>query len=74
MGCCDKPIAIATGWAYLALGVNEDLSKQRLKICNNCPYKQGNTCKQCGCTLDAKTRLPAEFCPIHKWEAQTTVK
>lgn len=58
---------IATGYAYLALGVNPELSKKRMKICNNCPFVvQGIICSICGCELHAKTRLPNEQCADEK--------
>jgi hypothetical protein len=59
---------IATGFAYLAAGVNTDLSKERLKKCNNCPRLVGGLiCSECGCEVHAKTRLPEEQCPLKKW-------
>jgi hypothetical protein len=54
---------IATGYAYLAMGINEELSKERLKICRNCINFESPACKICGCDMAAKTRLPNEECP-----------
>jgi len=73
--CCDKLAKtvkngqrIATGWAYMAAGVNQVLSERRVKICNNCAQLRGGLiCAQCGCPVDAKTRLPQESCPLKKW-------
>lgn len=66
----DKIVKIATGYAYLAAGINEDLSAQRMKICSNCAYLRGGiACSECGCAVDAKTRLPLESCPKDKWLA-----
>jgi len=63
----NKVMQIATGYAYLALGINQDLSKQRVKICSNCPRLSGGIiCSLCGCEIHAKTRLPAEECPETK--------
>ena len=63
----DKAVKIATGYAYLAAGVNEELSEQRMKICNNCPNLRGGlVCVICGCEMHAKTRLPLEECPDKK--------
>jgi hypothetical protein len=59
---------IARGYAYLAGGVNEDLSKQRMKICRNCPkLLSGMVCAVCGCSVAAKSRIPEEECPAKKW-------
>jgi hypothetical protein len=61
---------IATGFAYLAAGINQELSEKRVKICYNCPHlRQGISCNLCGCFIDAKTRLPNERCPdkIPRW-------
>jgi hypothetical protein len=63
---------IATGFAYLAAGVNEELSQKRVKICYNCPRLVGGlVCNLCGCEVHAKTRLPVERCPekIPRWLA-----
>lgn len=68
----NKIARIATGFAYLAAGVNNELSEQRLKICYNCPKLVGGIiCGICGCSVAAKTRLPGESCPLKKpkWEA-----
>lgn len=59
---------IATGYAYLMFGVNEELSKKRLRICRNCPKFKNPACTICGCEMAAKTRLPQESCPINKWQ------
>lgn len=73
--CCNKLARtvkngqrIATGFAYLAAGVNDSLSASRMKICYNCPKLVGGlVCSVCGCSVDAKTRLPEESCPENKW-------
>lgn len=68
----DKAKRIATGYLYLAGGVNEELSKERMKFCNNCPRLVGGlVCSICGCECHAKTRLPEESCPDKepKWGA-----
>ena len=67
--CCGgmkKAKKIATGYAYLMFGVNEKLSKKRMRICRNCPNLKGGDCVICGCDMAAKTRLPAEICPDKK--------
>lgn len=68
-----KKLALAAaklvkGIGYLAAGINEDLAKQRMKICNNCPKLTGGlVCSECGCEVHAKTRLVEEKCPLNKW-------
>lgn len=70
MSCCggSKIKAIATGFAYLAAGVNDALSAQRMEHCNKCEHLRGGAvCNLCGCVVSAKTRVTAEVCPIKKW-------
>ena len=51
----------------------EKLSKEetnkRLDICLNCDrlIKLTRQCKECGCFMDMKARLPHASCPIGKW-------
>jgi len=62
-----KAKQIAIGYAYLAAGVNEELSARRVRICRNCPNLMGGmVCAICGCEVHAKTRLPEEECPDKK--------
>lgn len=66
---------IAKGFAYLAGGINEELSEKRVKICHNCPRLSGGiVCQICGCAVDAKTRIPEESCPINKWPSEPSIK
>ncbi len=48
---------------------DENLSKDRLSICQGCPefIKLTSQCKQCGCFMSAKTKLLQAVCPIGKW-------
>ena len=51
---------------------NKEMSKERMDICKECPmfYKDellGDRCKECGCRLNAKTRIAEEKCPLNKW-------
>ena len=78
MSCCPrtkktikKAGRIVRGFAYAAGGFNNELSAERMKICNNCINKKGGDCTICGCVLIAKTRVPEEFCPINKWGSAT---
>lgn len=69
MSCsgCKQVVTVAKGYAYLMFGVNEKLSKQRMKVCRNCPkFNSDGSCSICGCDMAAKTRLPQEQCPDKK--------
>lgn len=51
---------------------NEEMYESRILICKGCEYYEidkilGARCKQCGCRLRAKTRLPEASCPLSKW-------
>ena len=50
--------------------VAEEVSKERLELCKVCPNYISLThqCTQCGCFMDAKTKLPNAVCPIGKWD------
>jgi hypothetical protein len=52
-----------TEWA------DEELATKRLSICKECPFFISLTgqCKQCGCFMNAKTKLSKATCPEHKW-------
>ena len=46
-----------------------EIAQERLDICKSCEYlfKKTNTCKKCGCFMEAKTKLKKAECPIGKW-------
>jgi hypothetical protein len=48
---------------------DEDVANSRLSICLSCPHltKPLNQCSQCGCFMNAKTKLKNVSCPIDKW-------
>lgn len=50
--------------------VTEEIYNTRMSICDGCEFfrKEDKRCSQCGCFMEAKTRLKKTFCPIHKWE------
>lgn len=50
--------------------VGEDIQKERMAICLTCPrlIKATRQCKECGCFMDAKTRLFDSECPLGKWD------
>jgi hypothetical protein len=48
--------------------VSEDIQKQRLAICAECPFIIENSrCGKCGCYLETKTKWESSSCPIGKW-------
>ena len=45
-----------------------ELADERIKTCNSCEHLSSiRTCKECGCFVDAKTKLKFVSCPIGKW-------
>jgi hypothetical protein len=49
--------------------LSEEVAQKRLDICLGCDrlIKITNQCKECGCFMNLKTKLPNAFCPIGKW-------
>lgn len=49
--------------------VGEEIHKERMSICNQCPelIKATHQCKKCGCFMNLKTKLPNADCPLGKW-------
>jgi hypothetical protein len=45
------------------------VAAERFAICKSCPelLPTGN-CRECGCFMSLKVKLPNAFCPLHKWE------
>lgn len=44
------------------------LVEHRMATCASCEYfTRLRRCKQCGCFMDAKTKLAIAKCPIDKW-------
>lgn len=42
---------------------------KRIGICKECPHlNRLNICRQCGCFMPAKVRIPEAHCPILKWD------
>lgn len=59
--------------AFVADGmrfVSRDEYRARLEICDSCPERDGNRCRQCGCRLSLKARGRAFECPLAKWPGQ----
>jgi hypothetical protein len=56
--------------AHAVVTPESDMSRRRLEVCKTCENWTGHTCKVCGCFTALKVRLPAEACPIGKWQAE----
>jgi hypothetical protein len=50
--------------------VQTDVADERYAICLSCPelVQATKTCKECGCFMTAKVKLPNAYCPLHKWD------
>jgi len=54
--------------------VQQHIQLERANICFTCEKRQAiigtsiGRCTQCGCFLDAKTRLTHSSCPLNKWK------
>ena len=79
-GCgCGSPSAaqqVATAAAaagrWVANGfriARQDTQESRRTVCNGCDRReqQYDRCKECGCFISLKIRLPKERCPLSKW-------
>lgn len=49
--------------------VENEIAEERLNICKECPefIKLTSQCKECGCIMNLKTKLPNASCPLNKW-------
>ena len=49
--------------------VSDKVYLDRIKDCNNCDrfIKLSKQCKECGCIMTSKAKLPHAACPIGKW-------
>jgi rRNA maturation protein Nop10 len=54
--------------------VESSIAEARLAICKDCTSFTGltNRCKECGCLMPLKVKLPHAFCPLNKWQAELT--
>jgi hypothetical protein len=50
--------------------VGEQLAEERYEICSTCPrlIKLTGQCKECGCFMQQKVKLPHASCPLFKWD------
>lgn len=66
-----KPFQIIKSIYYRFSNQNQQISEERLAICNKCNHKllviDEAICDQCGCVLANKTRLMNEKCDLKKW-------
>lgn len=47
---------------------SDEVIDKRLATCKSCEYfTRLRRCKQCGCFMDAKTKIEIAKCPIDKW-------
>ena len=44
--------------------------KNRIEICNNCPFQENGECTVCGCFIAKKAWWRSEDCPKDKWPKQ----
>jgi len=51
------------------LTVSDEIYKERITICRNCPkfLEMQNECSECGCYLPMKARMGMDSCPLGKW-------
>jgi hypothetical protein len=49
--------------------VQTEVAEKRFEICKACDkyLKLTHQCIECGCLMNAKTKLPNAFCPLGKW-------
>lgn len=49
--------------------VETAIAEERYEICATCPklIKLTGQCKECGCFMQQKVKLPHASCPLHKW-------
>lgn len=49
--------------------VETETFEERFAICQSCPkfIKTTNQCKECGCIMSLKAKLPHASCPLGKW-------
>ena len=61
---------ILLAWWFWFTNRNDEVARQRLKICSMCEKMKWGICKVCGCPLQTKARLLDEICPHpdgNKW-------
>lgn len=50
--------------------VATEIATERLNTCKGCEHyvELTHQCTECGCIMNAKTKLPNASCPIGKWD------
>lgn len=50
--------------------VQTEVADERFAICQGCEHyiKSTHQCKECGCIMNAKVKLPNASCPVGKWD------
>jgi hypothetical protein len=50
--------------------VESVIAEERFALCQACPeyIKLTHQCKECGCIMNAKVKLPNASCPLGKWD------
>lgn len=46
----------------------EERAKDRLSVCNGCPFNAGGICSSCGCLISLKVYSDSNNCPEKKWK------
>lgn len=51
--------------------VEGEVAENRFEICKACPeyIKSTHQCKECGCIMNLKVKLPNASCPLGKWDS-----
>jgi hypothetical protein len=67
-----KKLGTTRPWDVLSPSVEkveEEVSKFRFSICEECPklLKPTKQCKECGCFMTLKVQLKNAACPLGKW-------
>lgn len=65
-----KIFRIPLAWWFWITNRNDEVARQRLKVCAGCELRRWFVCGECGCPLQAKARLLDEECPHpngNKW-------
>ena len=45
----------------------QELTQQRLGVCQACEFFQNDRCTKCGCYMKAKASMVTAKCPLDRW-------
>ena len=63
-----RDIAVGIIQGKLPAFSNDELARERLKVCAECPhFTLTRQCRLCYCFMDLKTKLLEAQCPAGKW-------